>query len=147
MSTASAPASPLVVRSPDLPPVGELPGFAPAPAPLLPPAALPAPPPAVPTAGEVGNMQIARKYVCFTFTDGLLTFTDGFRPHSSRHPSRRLALRARSPRPAARPQPQHHSAREPRGISWPDRWCACRFRVQPLRSRVWYVEGVCRGRR
>jgi hypothetical protein len=87
----------------------------------------------------------AQKYSLFPFTDGILTFAGGFRPHCCCQPDRCPALCAWSPRPAARPPPQHCPAREPRGLSWSDRWCACRFRVQPLRSRVGRVEGVCRG--
>jgi hypothetical protein len=40
---------------------------------------------------------MARKYSCFPFADGMLTFTDGLRPHSRRHPPRRLALRVEFP--------------------------------------------------
>lgn len=93
MSDASVSPSPLEVRSPRLPPVGTLTTAAPAPAPA----------PAVPTAGAVGNLQIARQYSCFPFADGMLTFTDGLRPHSRPQPPRRPALRTWSPRPAARP--------------------------------------------
>ena len=110
MSELSAPPSPLEVRTPPLPPVAD--DAAAAAAPALPPPALPAPPPpappppapplAVPTAGTVGNIQVVCKYGCFSFADDMLTFTDGFRPLRRRQPPRRPALRAWSPRPAAR---------------------------------------------
>jgi hypothetical protein len=69
MSDAPAPASPpLEVETPPLPPVADATAAAAGPAlppPALPPPASPAPalppPPAVPTAGAVGNLQIARK--------------------------------------------------------------------------------------
>jgi hypothetical protein len=83
MSNASAPASPLEVTTPPLPLVAAAPAaaaLAPAlPAPALPALALPAPPLPVPTARTVGNLQIACKYSCFPFADGMLTLTDGFR--------------------------------------------------------------------
>jgi hypothetical protein len=113
MSDTSAPASPMEVQTPPPHPVAA--AAAASPAPALPAALpLPAPPPAVPTAAAV---EIAREYGCFPFADGMLTLTDGFRPHSRPQPPRRLALRAWSPYPAVRPHPPHCPALEPRGLS------------------------------
>ena len=61
MSSTSAPTSLVEVWIPAPSPVAAAATTAPAPA-----AALPAPPPAVPTAGTVGNLQLARKYGSLT---------------------------------------------------------------------------------
>jgi hypothetical protein len=148
MSEPSAPPSPLEVRTPPLPPVADA-AAAPAAGPALPALpCLPCPalpcrrlrrlPPLLPSPllGQWVTFKSPVSMVASPLRTAMLTLTDGFRPHSRPQPPRRLALRAWSPRPAAQPQPQHLPAREPRDLSWPDRWCACRFRVQPLRSRA-----------